>query len=104
MKPLKTVALLCSLVLTSACVPSKYSVVASPAEEHQQLALNNEPLVAIKKDGSFIWRKAPEDVVKMLVAFSGEVSKLNASCQAELAKYAPAKPKPAAKPVPQLKK
>lgn len=94
------IVLLCAIAMSSACTPSKYAVVAPPAEDHQQITLNDEALVAIKKDGSWIWRKAPEQVVQLLVVYAGEVSKLRMSCEAELAKLKPVKAKkaPAAAP------
>lgn len=104
MKPLKTAALLCALALSSACTPSKYAVVAPPAEDHQQISLNGEALVSIKKDGSWLWRKAPEQVVQLLVTFAGDVSKLHMSCEAELAKLKPVKAKKASAAAPKAAK
>jgi len=96
--------LLATIVSSSACTPSKYAVVAPPAEEHQQITLNGEALVSIKKDGSWLWRKSPEDVTKLLVTFAGEVSKLHMACEAELAKLKPAKAKPAPRAAAKVKK
>lgn len=77
--------LLLALVAGSSACAKKYAVTPKHAET-ADLSLANEALVSISPKGVWTWRMAPEEVVRRLVTYAGNLDQNWKVCQDELAK------------------
>lgn len=90
------VALVLMAAALTACGGSKYAI--APADKaNTEITLGGQPLISIKPDGVWLWRKKPEEVVQALIAYGTSLNEAAAKCQEQLAAK---KPKTAPTPAP----